>query len=143
MAVTPTPAFVQVPNMDWAKLTAVDATASKRHDGTGTLDTDIFCIFTAGANGANLESVIGCSLGDNVASVLRVFVNNGSANTTAANNTLIKEVALPQTAISEVAALAEIEVLLGINIPAGHKVLVCLGTAVATGWAVTALGADY
>ena len=137
------PQFVETPIASWAVLTAVDATPAKRHTGAGTLDTDIFAIFTAGTAGGYVESIKAVSLGDNVASVLRVYINNGSANTTAANNSLIREVALPTTAISEVAPLAEVEVLLGINLPAGYRILVCLGTAVATGWAVTALGADY
>lgn len=137
------PQFVETPIASWATLTAVDATPAKRHTGAGTLDTDIFAIFTAGTGGAYVESVKAVSLGDNVASVLRIFVNNGQANTTAANNTLYKEVALPVTAITEAAALQEVEVLLGINLPAGYKILACLGTAVATGWQVSALGADY
>ncbi len=137
------PQFVTTPKTAWATLTAVNATASKNHDGTGTIDTEIFKVFEAGASGGYVESVKAVSLGDNVASVLRVFLNNGSANTTAANNSLYKEVALPVTAIAEATALQEVEVLLGINLPAGYKILVCLGTAVATGWAVTALGGDY
>jgi uncharacterized 2Fe-2S/4Fe-4S cluster protein (DUF4445 family) len=137
------PQFVTTPKTAWATLTAVNATASINHDGTGTIGSEIFEIFEAGASGGYVESVKALSLGTNTASVLRVFLNNGSTNGTAANNSLIAEAALPETAISEVAALAEVEVLLGINLPAGYKLLVCLGTAVATGWAVTALGADY
>jgi len=137
------PQFVETPNPDWAVLTAVNATATKNHDGSGTLDTDVFAILTAGASGAYVESVVGCAKGSNVPSVLRLFLNNGSANTTATNNTLIKEVGLPETTLSEVAPLPAVEVLLGISIPAGYRILACLGTAVSAGWAVTALGADY
>lgn len=137
------PQFVETPIASWAVLTTVDATASKNHDGTGTIGSEIFEIFEAGASGGYVESVKAVSLGTNTASVLRIFINNGSTNTVATNNALYKEVALPTTAISEVAAMAEVEILLGINLPAVYKVLVCLGTAVATGWMVTALGADY
>lgn len=137
------PQFVTTPKTAWATLTAVNATASKNHDGTGTLDTEIFEIFEAGASGGYVESVKALSLGTNTASVLRVFLNNGSTNGTAANNSLIAEAALPETTITELAASADVEILLGISIPAGYKLLACLGTAVATGWQVSALGADY
>jgi hypothetical protein len=137
------PQFVETPKTSWAVLTTVDATASKNHDGSSSTAANIPAIFTAGASGGYVESVKAVSQGTNVASVLRLFVNNGSASTTATNNSLYKEVALPATTIAEAAALAEVDVLLGISLPAGYKLLACLGTAVATGWAVTAQGADY
>lgn len=138
-----TPVFNSVPNVKWAKLTAVDATASKNHDGTSSTETNIPTVFTAGAAGGYVETIKAVSAGTNVASVLRIFINNGSVNTTAANNTLYKEVALDATTLSETLALKEYEVLLGISIDPGYKIMVCLGTAVVAGWNVTAIGADY
>lgn len=137
------PQFVTTPKTAWATLTAVNATASKNHDGTGTLNTDIFEIFEAGESGGYVETVKAAALGTNAASVLRIYLNNGSANTTAANNAIIAETALPGTTITETAALAGAEILLGISIPAGYKLLAGLGTAVAAGWKITAIGADY
>lgn len=144
MTVTPTPAFVQTPNIGWAVVSTPDTeTTSKMHDGTAALTTYLQTVFTAGTNGSYLESVKAVSLGTNVASVLRLWINNGSTNATATNNALYKEVALPATTIDEDAALAEVEILLGINLPPGYKILAGVGTAVATGWKVTVLGADY
>ena len=81
--------------------------------------------------------------GTNVASVLRVFLNNGASNATAANNVLIAELSLPATTLSEVAALSGNELPLNIPVPPGYRVTVTLGTAVTGGYAVTGFGGDY
>ena len=131
------PIFSKVANAQWVNgLTA----ANTAKDGTGTVDT----VFTADAtNGSYLQKLIIRPRGTNVASVLRVFLNNGSANTTAANNVLIAEVTLAATTLSEVAALAGVELPINLAIPPGYKVNVTLGTAVAGGYAVSAHGGDY
>ena len=65
----------------WQTLT----TANTAKDGTGT----VALIFTADAsNGGRVERVRAVPLGTNTASVLRIFINNGSDPTTAANNTI-------------------------------------------------------
>ena len=131
------PIFSRIAKAAW--INGVTA-ANIAKDGTGTVDT----IFTADATlGSYLQKLIIRPRGTNAASVLRVFLNNGLTNVTAANNVLIGEVGLPATAISEVAALAGLELPLNIPIPPGYKINVTLGTAVAGGYAVTALGGDY
>lgn len=131
------PIFSRIARATWVNgLTA----ANIAKDGTGTVDT----VFTADAtNGSYLQKLIIRPRGTNAASVLRVFMNNGLTNVTAANNVLIGEVGLPATVISEVAALAGLELPLNIPVPPGYKINVTLGTAVAGGYAVTALGGDY
>ena len=131
------PIFSKVAHVEWDNgITA----ANTAKDGTGTVDT----VFTADAtNGSYLQKLIIRPRGTNVASVLRVFLNNGSSNATAANNALIAEVSLPATTNSEVAALSGNELPLNLPIPPGYKVLLTLGTAVAGGYAVTAVGGDY
>ncbi len=76
-------------------------------------------------------------------SVLRVFLNNGSPNAVAANNTLIADVTLPAITNSEVAAQIENEIPINEAIPAGYVLNVTLGTAVAAGYAVTVFAGDY
>ncbi|MBE2242379.1 MAG: hypothetical protein IAE86_06475 [Burkholderiaceae bacterium] len=136
MAANTAPIYSKVGVIAWATLTA----ANTAKDGTGTTGT----IFTADAtNGGRVEKVKVRALGTNVATVLRIFINNGSSSATAANNTLFMEVTCAATTLSEVAALADIEVLLNLVLPPGYKLLVAIGTTVAAGLAVTAVGGAY
>jgi hypothetical protein len=131
------PIFSKIAHVEWAGgITA----ANTAKDGTGTVDT----VFTADAtNGSYLQKLIVRPRGSNVASVLRVFLNNGAASTTAANNVLVAELSLPATSNSEVAAISGNELALNIPVPPGYRVNVALGTAVAGGYAVSAFGGDY
>jgi hypothetical protein len=117
--------------------------ANTAKDGTGTVAT----VFTGNAVGNNagnfVQKLIARALGTNVATVLRVFINNGSVNTTAANNSLIAEITLPATTLSEVAAQPDFVLPLNFAIPAGYKLNATLGTAVAAGFALTAVGGEY
>lgn len=118
-------------------------TANTAKDGTGTVNT----IFTADAtNGGRVEKVAARAAGTNTATVLRVFINNGSSNAVKANNTLIAEVTCPGTALSEVAQLADV-VISGspfpLVLPPGYKLICTIGTTVAAGLCVTAYGGKY
>lgn len=114
-------------------------TANTAKDGTGTVST----IYTAGVNGSFVDKITAIPIGTNVASVLRLFLNNGSTNATPANNELIAEATLAASTISEVAAQAPVVISLKRAIPAGYKLNVVIGTAVAAGVTVTAHGGDY
>jgi len=122
-------------------------TANTAKDGTGTVET----IFTAGADGARVERVRVRALGTNVATVLRLFINNGSANSTAANNTLYAEMTIAATTLSETAALLNTNefpnatdyTAFPIVLPAGYKLLATVGTTIAAGLRVTAIGGTY
>ena len=131
------PIFSKVARANWVNgITA----ANTAKDGTGTVDT----VFTADAtNGSYLQKLIIRPRGTNVASVLRVFMNNGLTNVTAANNVMIAEIGLVATTNTEVAALSGQEIPINLPIPPGYKINVTLGTAVAGGYAVTATGGDY
>jgi hypothetical protein len=129
--------------------------ANTATDGTGTCPT----IFTADAtNGGRVERVRFMAQGTNVATVARIFINNGSTAGTATNNVLYAEVALPATTASNSAAInAQVYELpyqyasqsppdttaFPLVLPAGYKLIFCIGTAVAGGWACAALGGSY
>jgi hypothetical protein len=132
-----TPIYSKEGNISWATLD----TANTAKDGTGTVAT----VFTADAtNGSMIEKVVAEALGTNASStVLRIFLNNGSTNTTAANNTLIKQISLPATTLSETSGQAPIIVYLKMAIPAGYKINVTIGTSVSAGWAVAGIGGNY
>lgn len=101
-------------------------------------------VFTADAtNGSIIQRLRVKAGGTNVASVLRIFLNNGSINTTAANNTFHGEVSLPATTAIATAATVEIDYPIGFVLPAGFRIYVGLGTAVAAGWVVTPIAGKY
>lgn len=135
------PIFPLTPNTSWGTVQA----ANTAMDGTGTVVT----VFTAGANGARLDAIKVRALGTNVASVLRLWINNGGANSTPSNNSLFYEVSLPATTLTQVASTTDISLqfdtinLPQVVLPTGYKVNVTIGTAVAAGWHVTAFGGSY
>jgi len=144
MPANTTPIFPLTPNVSWGSLLA----ANTAKDGTGTVVT----VFTDGANGARIDQIKVRSLGTNVATVLRFFINNGATNATAANNCLVHEITVAATTLSEVAALVDNDVLItkGSNavppvqfLPAGYKINVAIGTTVAAGLAISVCGGDY
>lgn len=115
------------------------ATANTAVNGTGTAVT----VFTAGAEGSRVEKIRFRGLGTNVATVARIFINNGSTNATAANNILYEEITLPITTISQVAQLLNQEIILNLVLPLGYKINVTIGTTVAAGYAITCVGGNY
>ena len=135
MPANTSPIFPLTPNISWATVT----TANTAKDGTGAVVT----VFTAGANGSRVDYLKVRALGTNVATVLRVFVNNGGANTTAANNSLILDQTIAATTNSETAQLVDNIIQLDLSLPAGYKINVTIGTTVAAGLQVTGVGGDY
>jgi hypothetical protein len=146
MAANVQPIFSKVGDIQWG---AADGnggtagplkTANTAKDGTGTVLT----VFTADAtNGGWVEDIVVQPVGTNTASVLRVFINNGSTNATIANNTLIANASLPSTTLTEVAGMQVITIPIRRALPAGYKLNVTLGTTVAAGWQVTTFGGKY
>ena len=135
---TPNTLQVQVkdPLLSWGKL----ATANTAKDGTGTVLT----IFTAGANNARADRIKVRSLGTNVATVLRIFINNGSDPTVATNNSLYMEATIAATTLSEASAQVDNVIdLATLAMPAGYKLTATIGTTLAAGLAITAEGGNF
>jgi hypothetical protein len=63
-------------------------------------DANNALVFTAGADGSYIRRLHFKAIGTNVQTVARIFINNGSANTTAANNRLFDDIQLPATSAS-------------------------------------------
>jgi len=136
MAANTSPVFTLTPH------TAIGASmtaANTAMDGTGT----VTALFTAGANGSYVRKVIVRAQGTNVATVLRVFLNNGGANSTATNNALIAELSIPATTASNTAAQPSFEIPVEMAIPASYVLNATIGTAVAAGVIATTVGGDY
>ena len=160
MAVTATPVFTQTPNV--GALNAIVSTAmtnTTAFDGTMATGTAMALVFTAGADGARIDQIM-CRLastngatasGTSSATVVRFWINNASANTTATNNLFLGEVAIPATAVTALgtSALTTYPLTLplnGLNIPATYRIYA--GTTVAAGGtniaiAISAFGGNY
>lgn len=144
MAANTIPIYSSAGQISWG---TVLTTANTAKDGTGTVVT----LFTAGADGARIERIRCRALGTNVATVLRIFINNGSDPTVAANNALYAEMTIALTTVSEVAALLTTNefpntldtTAFPIVLPAGYKINATIGTTVAAGLMVTAIGSTY
>ena len=131
------PIFSRQGQINWGSVLTAANTAT---DGTGTVAT----AFTADAtDGSYIQRLRIKPVGANVASVMRIFINNGSATTVAANNFLYGEVSLPATTASNTAAMVELDYPLNIALPPGFRITYCIATAVAGGWAAGGIGGSY
>jgi hypothetical protein len=137
MAANTAPIFSIAGDVEWGP-TAI-TTANTAKDGTGTVLT----VFTAGVDGGFVQRIRFRAAGTNIATVARVFINNGSTNATAANNILYDEITLAATTLSEVAALPVYELPLNFALPAGYVLNVTLGTTIAAGYYVSVIGGKY
>lgn len=138
MAQNTQPIFTRVPAIEWGA-TALTASNTAK-DGTGTVLT----VFTADStNGSYLSSITFRAAGTNTATVGRVFINNGQTNATASNNILYNEITLTATTLSEVASTANYVLPMNIALPPGYKINVTIGTTVAAGYYISAIGGDY
>lgn len=131
------PQFVTTPNKGTPQTITAANTAT---DGTGTVNL----IFTAGSSGSFLPRVRCVHLGTNVATVVRLFRNNGSDPTVAGNNALIAEIAMAANTVSQTAESVPGEEQLNLTLAAGERIYATLGTAVAAGIKVIPInGGDF
>lgn len=115
-------------------------TNTKAYEGTDSTGTALGLVFTFGANGSKVPDYVNISYacttgatpsGTTNATVARIFLNNSSANTTAANNTLLGEITIPAATYSATSALPTYRFPLnGISCPASYRIYVGLATAV-------------
>lgn len=160
MAVTSTPIFAQTPNLGALNCTLSTAmTNTKSFDGTEAAGTALALCYTAGSNGSRVDQIM-CRLastngatasGTSNATIVRFWANNGSVNTTAANNIFLGEVAIPATAVTALGTTALTTYPLtipsvGLNLPAGYRIYAGLTVAAGgtnIGIAVSAFGGNY
>ena len=127
------PQFTNSPNKGTpGTLTAANIATN----GTGA--TGRVLIFTAAATGFSLLPTVRIKpLGTGVATIIRLFRNNGSDPEVAGNNTLLWEEAIAASTLSQTAKMPENDVNLDIRL-AGHattpeRIYATLGTAHAAG----------
>ena len=133
------PIFSKVGDIQWNTTPIVTAnTTTDLTTGTSYL------IFTADAtNGGYVQKLRIRSLGTNVTTVMRVWLNNGSTTATASNNTLYDEISLASSTVSQTTALSVYELPLNFALPLGYKIYVTLGTTVVAGYDVTCIAGKY
>jgi hypothetical protein len=122
--------------------TMVSGMVTATGDYTGVSANHVLA-HTAGADGSYIKRIKFVATGSNTASVARIYLNNGSSNTTATNNMLIGQLSLPGTTAINTAATAEPEYNLEMMIPATFRIYIGLGTTVAASWIPTCVGGDY
>jgi hypothetical protein len=127
--------FPLTPKVSWGTV----ITANTAMDGTGTVVT----LYTAGSNGSRLDTIKVRNQGTSVATVLRLFINNGAATTTATNNSLYYESTIPAATLTQTAAIPDIEIPMDLALPSGYKITATIGTTTAFALSITAVGGDY
>lgn len=143
------PIFALTPNVGIGAPTA----ANTKSDGTGTIATDLFKAFTAGANGSFISKVRFCVTGTTAATtttatVGRVYLSSKTSGATSpgVDTFLLGEVALPaQSADHSTNPSVPIDLLINQAIPAGWTILISTHAAPAAATSVQAVvyGGDY
>ena len=145
MAANTSPIFTVSADLSWGStnpITTVNTgTGASSYDGT----TNAVLLFTGGVNGSFLQKIVCEAAGTNAISVLRIHINNGSTNATAANNSLYMQYSLPATTASTTTATAHLEIPLMIQIPPNYKIYVSLGAVsnLASGWYFNIVAGEY
>jgi hypothetical protein len=139
MAANIQPIYSKIADIQWSTDTVQSANTT-----TNLTSGTIYPIFTADTtNGGYVQRVRFRPLGSNAATVARVWINNGSDTTVAANNAMWDEIAIALTTVSQTAAQATYELPLNFPLPASYRLYVTLGTATAAGFDVTVIGGKY
>lgn len=138
------PAFASVPPSNFTPQTLTAANTAL--DGTGTTALVATAPAAAAPAGSLVEKIRCMHLGTNVATVIRVFLNNGATPATAGNNALIAEKTMPANTLSQVAESVPQDIVIN-QVLKGHattpeRLYVTIGTAVAAGIRFAAMGGD-
>jgi hypothetical protein len=157
MAKTATPIFPQTPNTGVQNVLLTTAmTNTKAFDGTEVAGTALALAYTSGVEGSRIDrlkvrytSTNGATAsGTTNATVIRLWQNNNSVNTTATNNKFIGEIAIPAQTVASLATgtMPEYVYNLDIDVPASHRIYA--GSTVAAGgtncaFLVDICGGDY
>jgi hypothetical protein len=138
------PIFTAKPRNGSNDLNVVASTLITAANDTSGVSVNNQLIFTANTLHGGIPGKIRiASLGTNVASLVRFFLNNGSDPTVAANNAIIGEVGLPPTTISTTVPMPFFDFAIPDGVQAGWRVYAGLSVNVAAGWKLTPFGGSY
>lgn len=136
MAANTLPIFVGSANDNWAQGALTANTTTDLTAGT------IYLVLTAGANGMWVRDLRFQALGTNVASLINIWLNNGSTTATAANNTWIGQYATQATTASNLLAQPFMAWILERLIKPTERIYITLATGVAAGYDATGFAGD-
>lgn len=138
------PVYSKTPDVSNNKSTAVGgALTTATGDFTGVSANHVL-EHTADAQGSYVKKLRFKALGTNIATVARIYLNNGATPATATNNTFFGEIALPASTLSNTGVTGpDIDYMMDLPLPAGWRIYVGLGTTVAAGWNCTAVTGQY
>ena len=132
------PIFTKVGDIQWTNGVTAGNTGANITTGTS------YHVFASdGTAGGYVQRIRFRPLGTNIATVARVWINNGGTTGATANNVLWDEVSLAASTISQSSALANTELPLNFAMPPAYKLIVTLGTGVAAGYDVSVIGGKY
>lgn len=145
MSANTSPIYTLTPHVGWSTSDGDGGTNGPVKTGNAALDgtAGTTTVFTAGANGSYVQRVVAHPVGTNVATVLRVYINNGSSPSSSVNNVLFNELSIPASTASANSALQSSELPVNFALPAGYKLLISLGTTIAAGLVVSVPAGDY
>lgn len=142
MAANTNPIYSRAPDIQWIGAIVTANNTLNLTSGTSYL------VFTADATNGGFVSEIrfrADPANNTAATVVRVWLNNGSTTGTAANSILIDEVTIAATTASATAALPPYVIPINRALPAGYKIYLTIGTAPGGSgqFSATALGGKY
>lgn len=144
MPVTATPIFTQAPDVSVDHSTTMPSTLTTLTGDFTGVSANHAQVHLAGSNGSYIRKLRFKAPGSNIATVARIYINNGSTHTSAGNNAFIGEIALPATtSVANAVTGSDIDYTMEIAIPAGFSIWVGLGTTVSAGWVCTAITGQY
>ena len=144
MAANTAPIFTLTPRTSW-----VNPAAGASSTSAATLSTQAASVahslFTAGSVGSYVQSIKIQPMGTNPQAVVRMYVNDGGATTTASTSAMIGEITVPATTASANAAIVSFEQPINKAIQAGYKIYVTFAasTAFTAGFQFTCFAGDY
>ena len=137
MAQNTSPIFTQTPRLGFG---VIINTANASFDMTSGESASLF---TAGPSGSYVTKMRLKPSGSTAASVFRVFLNNGSSTTVAANNILYAELSVPAITANQTLAQNDFEIPINIAIPVNYAFYGTTGTALGGGYDVVTVAGDY
>jgi hypothetical protein len=139
MALNTNPIYSGVGDIQWGATALVAANTT--YEATGS---NVLTVFSSSVSGSFVQRVRFKASGSTVATVARLFINNGGAITTTTNNILFDEITLPAITSGSTAATAVFELPFNVALPAAYRILATTATAqVNGGWYVSAVGGSY
>lgn len=139
MSANTSPIFTRQGDLQWNSSPIITANTT-----TDLTSGTIYLIHTADSTeGGYVQKVRLLPLGTNVATVARLWINNNGDTGTATNNSLLEEITMPTTTVSQVAKLTEQEMAIAMALPPSYRLYITLGTTVAAGFHAVAVAGKY